>query len=35
MTMAQETRVCDIRTEDGGDALLAIRPRFPEILTTV
>jgi hypothetical protein len=32
-TMAREARVCDDRTEDGGDAPLAIRPRFTLILT--
>ncbi len=35
MTMTLKTRICERPTEVGGDAPRAIRPRSPEILTTV
>jgi hypothetical protein len=35
MTMTMEARICEGLTEVGGDAPRAIRPRSPEILTTV
>jgi hypothetical protein len=33
--MALEALICELPTEVGGDAPRAVRPRFPEILTTV
>jgi hypothetical protein len=35
MTIALKARICEFLTVVGGDAPLAIRPRSPEILTTV